>query len=171
MRNPIRRAAARACENRELGMVLPDVCGVGMIPFAKPGKSESYETMGALALRSALTDAGLDHGEVQQAYVGYVYGDSCSGQAACYRVGLTAAPIVNVNNHCAAGSPALYLARQAVARGADDCAVALGFEQMSAGPIATRYKDRADPSQRLIEAMTASRGLDEKAPAAGSSKR
>ncbi len=142
------------------------VCGVGMIPFAKPGKSESYEAMGALATRAALTDAGLDYGEVQQAYAGYVYGDSCSGQAAFYRVGLTAAPIVNVNNNCATGSTALYLARQAILSGAADCAIALGFEQMSAGPITTHYKDRPDPSQRLLDVMTSVQGRDENAPIA-----
>ena len=48
------------------------VVGVGMVPFQKPGKSESYDVMATAATRSALADAGLDYEKVQQAYVGYV---------------------------------------------------------------------------------------------------
>ncbi|MDX2058074.1 MAG: hypothetical protein SFV24_09760, partial [Gemmatimonadales bacterium] len=54
------------------------IAGVGMVPFAKPGKSEPYPTMGSNAARAALADAGLGYDAVQQAYVGYVFGDSCS---------------------------------------------------------------------------------------------
>jgi hypothetical protein len=36
------------------------VAGVGMIPFMKPGTSESYFEMGAKAVRLALADAGID---------------------------------------------------------------------------------------------------------------
>ncbi len=45
------------------------VAGVGMVPFQKPGKSESYDVMATAATRSALADAGLDYDKVQQAYV------------------------------------------------------------------------------------------------------
>ena len=58
------------------------VSGVGMVPFAKPGDSLSYFEMGAEAVRRALADAGIGYGKVQQAYVGYVYGDSTCGQRA-----------------------------------------------------------------------------------------
>jgi sterol carrier protein 2 len=118
------------------------VAGVGMIPFAKPGASPSYVEMGAEATRRALADAGLNYGAIEQAYAGYVYGDSTSGQRALYQVGLTGVPIVNVNNNCSTGSTALYLARQAVASGAADCVLALGFEQMKPGALGSVYTDR-----------------------------
>jgi sterol carrier protein 2 len=118
------------------------VAGVGMIPFAKPGASPSYVEMGAEATRRALADAGLNYGAIEQAYAGYVYGDSTSGQRALYQVGLTGAPIVNVNNNCSTGSTALYLARQAIASGAADCVLALGFEQMKPGALGSGYTDR-----------------------------
>ena len=35
------------------------VAGVGMVPFAKPGKSEAYYQMGEKAARAALDDAGV----------------------------------------------------------------------------------------------------------------
>lgn len=76
------------------------VTGVGMIPFAKPGASAPYDEMGALAVRQALEDAGLSYDDIEQAYAGYVYGDSTSGQKALYKVGMTGIPVVNVNNNC-----------------------------------------------------------------------
>ncbi|WP_136413986.1 lipid-transfer protein [Herbaspirillum sp. ST 5-3] len=121
------------------------VSGVGMIPFAKPGASASYDQMGAAAGRLALDDAGIRYEDVQQAYVGYVYGDSTSGQKAVYQLGMTGIPIVNVNNNCSTGSTALFLARQAVASGAADCVLVVGFEQMSPGALGSVFRDRPTP--------------------------
>ena len=118
------------------------VAGVGMIPFAKPGASAPYHEMGAEAGKRALDDAGVAYDAIEQAYVGYVYGDSTSGQRALYRLGMTGVPIVNVNNNCSTGSTALFLARQAVASGAADCVLALGFEQMKPGALGSVYTDR-----------------------------
>ena len=128
------------------------VVGVGMIPFAKPGSNKPYPEMAAVAVREALSDAGLSYANVQQAYVGYVYGDSTCGQRALYEVGMTGIPVFNVNNNCSTGSSALFLARQAVASGAVDCALALGFEHMSPGAIGTVFKDRPSPFERFDQA-------------------
>jgi acetyl-CoA acetyltransferase len=121
------------------------VVGVGMIPFTKPGANDPYPVMAENATRLALADADLSYDAVQQAYVGYVYGDSTAGQRALYEVGKTGIPIINVNNNCATGSTALYLARQAVATGAADCVLALGFEQMNPGSLGAVFKDRPSP--------------------------
>ncbi|QEZ48935.1 lipid-transfer protein [Cupriavidus oxalaticus] len=129
------------------------VGGVGMIPFSKPGASPSYTDMGAAAVRQALADAGIGYELVQQAYVGYVYGDSTSGQTALYEVGLTGIPIVNVNNNCSTGSTALYLARQAVALGDADCVLALGFEQMQPGALKSHWDDRPLTRARFVHVM------------------
>ena len=140
------------------------VAGVGMIPFTKPGASDDYPVMGETAARLALEDAGLDYGLVQQAYVGYVYGDSTSGQAALYGLGLTGIPMVNVNNNCATGSSALFLARQAVAAGIVDCALALGFEQMNPGALGADFSDRPSPLKRFFKVRKSMQGVDKKAP-------
>lgn len=142
------------------------VAGVGMVPFAKPGRSDSYDVMGANAGRAALADAGIDYSLVEQAYVGYVYGDSTCGQAAVYGIGLSGVPVVNVNNNCATGSTALYLARQAVESGAAGCVLALGFEQMIPGAIEERWTDRPTPLARFIEAMRRLGQWDDGAPMA-----
>ncbi len=128
------------------------VAGVGMIPFAKPGANRPYPEMAAEAVRAALADAGLDYAQLQQAYVGYVYGDSTAGQRALYEVGMSGIPIVNVNNNCSTGSTALYLARLAVASGAADCVLALGFEHMSPGALGAVFNDRPTPFDRFDEA-------------------
>ena len=128
------------------------VAGVGMIPFAKPGASAPYHEMGAEAGRRALADAGVAYDAVEQAYVGYVYGDSTSGQRALYRLGMTGVPIVNVNNNCSTGSTALFLARQAIASGAADCVLALGFEQMKPGALGSVYTDRPSAVRGLRRA-------------------
>jgi acetyl-CoA acetyltransferase len=131
------------------------VVGVGMVAFTKPGTNEPYPQMAAKAARQALADAGVGYEFVQQAYVGYVYGDSTAGQRAVYEVGMTGIPIVNVNNNCSTGSTALFLARQAVAGGAADCVLALGFEHMSPGALGTVFKDRPSPFERFDEATDA----------------
>jgi len=125
------------------------VCGVGMIPFAKPGASDPYTRMAERAVQAVLADAGLAYEAVQQAYVGYVYGDSTAGQRALYEVGMSGVPIINVNNNCSTGSTALYLARQAVAHGVVDCALALGFEQMMPGALGSVFNDRPTPFDRF----------------------
>ena len=142
------------------------VAGVGMIPFTKAGASDDYPVMGANAARAALADARVDYALVEQAYVGYVYGDSTAGQAAIYGVGLTGIPVINVNNNCATGSTALFLARQAVASGAIECAIAVGFEQMVPGALKGAYTDRPSPMARFVDAMEAIQGFDEAAPRA-----
>ncbi|MBA4254648.1 MAG: lipid-transfer protein [Polaromonas sp.] len=121
------------------------VAGVGMTAFAKPGAHAPYPDMAAAAVRAALADAGLTYSDMQQAYVGYVYGDSTAGQRALYGVGMSGIPVFNVNNNCATGSTALFLARQAVASGAADCVLVLGFEHMNPGALDNVFTDRPSP--------------------------
>lgn len=127
------------------------VAGVGMVPFATPRTTRPYDVMGEEAIRAALDDAGVDYTLVEQAYAGYVYGDSTCGQAVAYRVGLSGIPIVNVTNNCSTGSSALFLARQAVESGAADCVLAFGFEQMRPGALALQWDDRPSPFDRFDE--------------------
>lgn len=142
------------------------VAGVGMVKFSKPSKTEMYDVMGAQAVKSALEDAGIDYSQVQQAYAGFVSGDTCSGQTALYHVGLSQIPIVNVNNACATGSTALFLARQAVMSGAVDVALAVGFEQMNPGALAAAGGAQRTSITHGIDAATRRiRGWDDNAPA------
>jgi acetyl-CoA acetyltransferase len=131
------------------------VVGVGMTKFEKPGRREDwdYPQMAKESGTKALEDAGIAYDQVQQAYVGYVYGESTAGQRAIYELGLTGIPIVNVNNNCSTGSTALYLAAQAVRSGTADCALALGFEKMKPGSLTSTYEDREQPLLKHLLAL------------------
>ena len=131
------------------------VVGVGMTKFEKPGRREDwdYPAMAHESGSKALTDAGIRYDEVEQAYVGYCYGESCSGHRAIYGLGLTGVPVFNVNSNCSTGSSALFLAAQAIRGGMVDCTLALGFEKMQPGSLGTSYNDREQPMQRHLLAM------------------
>jgi sterol carrier protein 2 len=126
------------------------VAGVGMTRFHKPGTMD-YPVLTQEAGQAALADAGVRYDDIQQAYVGYVYGDSTSGQRAVYQLGLTGIPVYNVNNNCSTGSTALMLAYQAVGAGISECVLALGFEKMERGSLGgSKYPDRTDPLDRHL---------------------
>jgi acetyl-CoA acyltransferase len=130
------------------------VIGVGMTKFEKPGAREwDYPEMAKEAGTKALEDAGIPYEKVEQAFVGYCYGESTSGQRAVYGLGLTGIPVVNVNNNCSTGSSALYMARQAVRGGLADCALALGFEKMEKGSLGVKYTDRTNPIDKHLMTM------------------
>ncbi|GED96451.1 lipid-transfer protein [Gordonia crocea] len=140
------------------------VIGVGMTKFEKPGRRKNddgsdwdYPDMARESGTKALADAGIDYRRVEQGYVGYVYGESTSGQRALYGLGMTGIPVVNVNNNCSTGSTALFLAAQAIRGGLADCTIALGFEKMKPGSLASTYDDRAQPMDKHIMAMAALR--------------
>jgi acetyl-CoA acetyltransferase len=124
------------------------VIGNGMTQFTKPGTSPDYHIMAKEAINQALDEAGISYDKVQQAVVGYVYGESTSGERAMYEVGLTGIPIYNVNNNCSTGSTALMLAKQLVEGGIADCVIAVGFEKMQKGALGATFTDRLNPMDK-----------------------
>jgi acetyl-CoA acyltransferase len=142
------------------------VIGVGMTKFEKPASREwDYPDMAQEAGSKALEDAGIPYEAVEQAFAGYCYGESTSGQRAIYQLGLTGIPVVNVNNNCSTGSTALFMARQAIRGGLADCALAIGFEKMEKGSLGVKYTDRTNPIDKHAAAMFAMR-QPEASPAA-----
>ncbi|WP_370508983.1 lipid-transfer protein [Mycobacterium sp. SA01] len=131
------------------------VIGVGMTKFEKPGRREGwdYPEMAQEAGSKAIDDAGINYDHIDQAFVGYVYGESTSGQRALYELGMTGIPIVNVNNNCSTGSTALYLAAQAIRGGLAECTLALGFEKMQPGSLGSTFNDRAQPMENHFLAL------------------
>jgi len=137
------------------------VVGVGMTKFEKPGsRAWDYPDMAKEAGTKALEDAGIPYGEVQQAAVGYVYGESTCGQRSVYQLGLTGVPVYNVNNNCSTGSTALFLGKQLVEGGIADCVLALGFEKMEKGSLGAKYTDRINPMDRHVDMMVKLRGFE-----------
>jgi acetyl-CoA acetyltransferase len=130
------------------------VIGVGMTKFEKPGSREwDYPDMAREAGTAALADAGISFDDVQEAFAGYVYGDSCAGERAVYELGTTGIPIYNVNNNCSTGSTALYGAARSIRGGLADCTLAIGFEKMEKGSLGFKFGDRAQPTARHFEKL------------------
>ncbi len=127
-----------------------NVIGVGMTKFVSPKALRPYTEMGQEAVRDALKDAGIDYTAIEHAYTGWVYADSCAGQKLLYDIGMTGIPVFNVNNNCSTGSNALFLARQAVAAGVVECALAVGFEQMAPGALGAVFNDRPLPMEKFF---------------------
>jgi sterol carrier protein 2 len=131
-----------------------------MTKFEKPGsKSWDYPDMAKEAGEKALADAGIPYDLVEQACVGYCYGDSTCGQRAVYTLGLTGIPIYNVNNNCSTGSTALFMAKQFIEGGLADCVLALGFEKMEKGSLGVKFNDRTNPMDKQFMLMNELRGV------------
>uniref|UniRef100_A0A1B6G1J0 Sterol carrier protein 2 n=1 Tax=Cuerna arida TaxID=1464854 RepID=A0A1B6G1J0_9HEMI len=138
------------------------VIGVGMTKFEKPGRRDNfdYPQMAVEAVGKAVEDAAIDRLEIQQACVGYVYGDSTCGQRALYEADIMGIPIYNVNNNCSTGSTALLMAKQIVESGNASCVLALGFEKMERGSLSSKFDDRTNPMEKHVEKMVEIVGLD-----------
>lgn len=133
-----------------------------MTKFMKPGvkNSRDYPDLAKEAGQKALEDAQIPYSAVEQAYVGYVYGESTSGQRAIYHsLGLTGIPIINVNNNCSTGSTALFMARQLIQGGLAGCALALGFEKMEKGSLLSKFPDRTVPTDKHLDVLITKYGL------------
>ncbi|KAM0755902.1 thiolase-like protein [Meredithblackwellia eburnea MCA 4105] len=142
------------------------IIGVGMTPFMKPRGLVDYPEMAVEATTKALLDAGVTYDDIESAYAGFCYGDSTSGQRALYALGLTQIPIVNVNNNCSTGSTALYMARQNVAVGLNECSLAVGFEKMQPGSLKSNFPDRVSPLSKTYDLLEDIAGKQVGPPAA-----
>ncbi|CAG5128607.1 unnamed protein product, partial [Candidula unifasciata] len=65
-----------------------------------------------------------------------------------------------VNNACATGSTALYMAKNLIAGGIADCVMALGFEKMERGPLTGKYTDRTSPMDKHVQVMIEGHGIE-----------
>lgn len=119
-------------------MTLPYVVGTGMHPFGR-FPERTLRSMCSEAVLSALKDAGLGVGAVEVAFFSNSLGgllsgqESLRGEVALHDCGIHGIPIVNVENACASGSTALWLAVRAVRSGEVKVALAVGAEQMYVG--------------------------------------
>lgn len=112
------------------------VVGIGMTPFSlKPPRT--VKEMAREAVSACLRDAGAQVSDVQAILFGNVgqgvlEGQSGTpGQIALRPLGFERVPIANVENACASGTTAFYLAWSQVRAGLADIALAVGVEKLS----------------------------------------
>ncbi|OAG37872.1 hypothetical protein AYO21_07978 [Fonsecaea monophora] len=122
------------------------VLGVGMTQFIKPRGKVTYYEMGFEAGVKAMLDAHINYDDVEMGLACYCYGDSTSGQRVFYQFGMTAIPVLNINNNCATGSSGLFMARKLIQGGTVDCVLVVGFEQMRPGMLRSNWPDRPSPT-------------------------
>ena len=111
------------------------IAGVAMSKFG-PNPGATVKSLTAEAVAACLADAGATPDAVQAAYFsntlqGLLDGQlSIPGQIALRHAGVEGVPIVNVENACASGSTALWLACQHLRSGATEIVLAVGVEKM-----------------------------------------
>jgi acetyl-CoA acetyltransferase len=111
------------------------VVGVGMTPFGRLIDT-SIKAMTRQAVDAALSDAGIGADALQAAFFGnasqgHMEGQQMiRGQVALRAMGIQGIPVTNVENACASGSTAMYLAVNFVRSGEGDVALAIGAEKM-----------------------------------------
>ena len=116
------------------------VLGVGMTKFGKHTE-KSLKNLGFEAAWNAIHDAGIRANEIEMAffanaYAGLITGqESIRGQTVLREIGLMGIPIFNIENACASGSSAFYLAHLAVASRQVEVALALGAEKLFCGDL------------------------------------
>jgi len=119
--------------------------GAAMTPFGKHVDRGARDLVEE-AVAGALSDAGLQPDHVQSVYVsnalaGVIDGQECMrAQSVLRRTGLMGVPMVAVENAGCSGSTALHLAWQAVAHGAHDCVLAVGYEKFDHHDRARSYR-------------------------------
>jgi acetyl-CoA acetyltransferase len=106
------------------------IVGIGIHRF---GRTEGLSGMeqGVVAVRGALSDAGVAWPDIQFAYGA---SDAASNPDTMVDpLGLTGVQFINVRNGCAAGGSALFSAQMAIQSGEFDLGLAVGFDKHPRG--------------------------------------
>lgn len=113
------------------------IIGVGLHPFGRYEDRSALE-MGAVAIRRAIKDAGVDWTDVQSLYAGSL--EVANPEAVTGIVGMTGIPARATLSGCATGNSLLTLAARDVQSGVADIAVGVGLDKHPRGAFG------ADPS-------------------------
>jgi acetyl-CoA C-acetyltransferase len=108
------------------------IIGMGCTVFGEHWHMGAEE-MVVQAFGEALSDAGIERGEIGAAWIGNALDDINVGNSAlplAHALRLKTIPVSRVENMCATGTEALRAATYAVAAGAVDFAVAVGVEKL-----------------------------------------
>ena len=123
-----------AKEMRELRKVY--IGGIGIVRFQRYDDQEYYD-YGSQAILNCLDDAEMEWKDIQAAFCGNVYAGTGKGHQVISEIGLTGIPIVNIEQACSSSSAAFRLGYQMVATELYDIVLAVGFEKMGRGLLAS----------------------------------
>jgi acetyl-CoA acetyltransferase len=120
------------------------IIGVGLHPFGRFGDDVTGIDMGAVAIRRALADAGVEWKQIQFAFGGSYEVDNPDAVVAL--MGLTGIPFTDVYNGCATAASALSLAAQTIRLGEHELGVAVGMDKHLPGAFTADPRLYACPS-------------------------
>jgi acetyl-CoA acyltransferase len=106
---------------------------------------------------NAIRESNIDPHDIDIAFVGNAYAglitgqESVRGQVILREAGISRIPIINVENACASGSTAFYLAQRAVASGQAELALAVGVEKLFCDDTGKSLKVLATSSDQEVE--------------------
>jgi acetyl-CoA acetyltransferase len=119
------------------------IVGVGLHPFGRfPGMSGI--DMGAVAIRRALADAGVEWRDIQFGFAGSYEVDNPDAVVAL--LGLTGIQFTNVYNGCATAASVLTMAANTIRLGEHDLGIAVGMDKHLPGAFSADPRDYACPS-------------------------
>src|SRR5262249_36835386 len=110
------------------------IVGVGLHPFGRFGDRTGID-MGAIAIRRALADAGVEWRDIQFAFGGSYEIDNPDAVVAL--LGLTGIPFTNVYNGCATAASVLTLAADTIRLGEYDLGLAVGMDKHLPGAFSS----------------------------------
>ncbi len=115
------------------------IAGVGMTPFIRNAGVRASVLAGQAA-QQAIADCAIDPRKIEAVFAGSGRSTAGLAQRTLLEIGLPSGiPAVNVENACASGSTALFLAWLTIASGQHDVVLVVGAETLSmggSGPIA-----------------------------------
>ena len=113
------------------------IVGIGMHAFGRHDGVSGME-QGAVAVRRACADAGVEWQDIQFAFGG----SRAAGEPdqMVSMLGLTGLQFINVSNGCATGGSALFSAVNTIASGAFDLGIAIGFDKHERGAFRVESK-------------------------------
>jgi acetyl-CoA acetyltransferase len=114
------------------------ITGIGIHPFGR-FEGMTGTTMGVLAVRAALAEAGIGVRDVQAAFCGTAYGGVAAGHRVLSSLAGTGIPIYDVEAGCASGGAALQLGAATIASGQHDRVLVFGIEKMPKGIIRSSF--------------------------------
>jgi acetyl-CoA acetyltransferase len=119
------------------------IVGVGLHPFGRFEGVSGIE-MGAIAIRRALADAGVQWRDIEFAFGGSYEVDNPDAVVAL--LGLTGIPFTDVYNGCATAASALSLAADTIRLGERGLGIAVGMDKHLPGAFSADPRQYACPS-------------------------
>lgn len=132
------------------------ILGVSMTRFGK-FLDRTLQDLAYEPIWNAIRESNIDPHDINIAFVGNAYAglitgqESVRGQVILREAGISKIPMINVENACASGSTAFYMAHKAVASGQAELALSVGVEKLFCDDIGRSLKALSTSSDQEIE--------------------